>query len=385
LEESVIGAGQVTPVERDYLLRLCAYLTGSADAAEDLTQETLIEAWRHEHNLRDPNRRMAWLGGIARNVCKRWQRSRLAAVEQMDTLSHSDEPADTWDVEAELERAELARLLDRAMALLPNETRMVLVARFIEELPHGEIGQRLNLSEGTVKVRVHRGKIALKRLLTTQFATELDGYHVPAEGDAWQETRIWCMGCGSHRMLMRVATETDTVSFRCPGCDPLPQVSSNYPLSAPQFASVAPGVTRPSIILRRGQEWCREYFAGARAAGVLPCTRCGTPMRLEVIPPDESGLPKVLTDRIQAFCTSCGDGASVSRTGLVSVLPEVRELRQRETRVRLLPSRRLEAGGRPAVLTSIDSVAGSARIDVVTDVETYRVLTVQRGGLPAQF
>jgi hypothetical protein len=92
----------------------------------------------------------------------------------------------------------------------------------------------------------------------------------------------------------------------------------------------------------------------------------------------------MLTDRLQAMCDACGEGASISRTGLVTVLPEVRELRRRESRLRILPARRLEAGGRPAVVTSLGSVAGSARIDVVTDADTYRVITLRHGGLPEQ-
>ncbi len=55
--------------ERARLVRLCAYLTGDAQAAEDLAQETLVEAWRHAHKLHDPHGREPWLRAIARNVC----------------------------------------------------------------------------------------------------------------------------------------------------------------------------------------------------------------------------------------------------------------------------------------------------------------------------
>src|SRR5438067_13220890 len=62
--------------ERVRLVRLCASITGNADVAEDLAQETLLEAWRHEDRLRDPERFSQWLSGIARNVCLRWMRKR---------------------------------------------------------------------------------------------------------------------------------------------------------------------------------------------------------------------------------------------------------------------------------------------------------------------
>jgi RNA polymerase sigma-70 factor (ECF subfamily) len=384
VEEVGGGAGLVTPEERNQLLRLCTYLSGNADAAEDLVQETLLEAWRHEQRLRDPERRRAWLTGIARNVCKRWHRSRERVRDRLDTLTEADLPADDGDIEVQLEQDELAQLLDRALGLLPPDTRTILIARFIEELPHAEIAQRLRLTEGTVKVKVHRGKLALRKLLTSQFSPELEGYGVPGEDDVWQETQIWCMGCGSHRLRMRLSQERSTVSFRCPHCDRDPQVTSNFPLSAPQFASITPGVSRPGAIFRRGQDWSRVYFRDARQSGTLPCVICGGRMRVDVIAPGEDGLPPVLTDRLQAVCSVCDAGVSVSRTGLVTVLPEVRELRRRESRVRILPARHLEAEGRPAVVTSVGSVGGPARIDVVTDADTYRVITVGRGGLPEQ-
>src|SRR5437016_9913510 len=66
----------VSSEERTRLLRLCLAITGDVDAVEDLVQETLLEAWRHEHILRDATRRRQWLSGIARNVCLRWLRKR---------------------------------------------------------------------------------------------------------------------------------------------------------------------------------------------------------------------------------------------------------------------------------------------------------------------
>ena len=64
----------ISPQERTQLVRLCATMTGDSGAAEDLAQETLLEAWRHLEGLRDPQKRTQWLTGIARNVCRCWRR-----------------------------------------------------------------------------------------------------------------------------------------------------------------------------------------------------------------------------------------------------------------------------------------------------------------------
>ena len=51
----------VLHAEHVRLVRLCAYLSGDRDAADDLAQETLIEAWRQRHKLIDPDGAGAWL------------------------------------------------------------------------------------------------------------------------------------------------------------------------------------------------------------------------------------------------------------------------------------------------------------------------------------
>ena len=66
----------VLPSEWPRLVRLCAHFTGDRDAAEDLAQETLIEAWRHQDRLYDWHGYSSWLSAIARNLSLRWIRQR---------------------------------------------------------------------------------------------------------------------------------------------------------------------------------------------------------------------------------------------------------------------------------------------------------------------
>ena len=167
------------PEERDRLVRLCAFLSNDPDAAEDLAQETMLEAWRHLHKLRDPEGYRRWLSAIARNVCLRHGRRRgreLPRLVRPDDRTPPAAPdpadalADDFDLEVELERDELADLLDRALALLPAETRAVLVQRYVEESPHAEIAGRLGVSEDAVSMRLSRGKLALRRVLAADLA-----------------------------------------------------------------------------------------------------------------------------------------------------------------------------------------------------------------------
>jgi Sigma-70 region 2 len=77
--------------QRRPLVRLCAVLTGDRDAAEDLAQETLLEAWRNAHKLHDPSGAERWVAAIARptlNVCVA-----LIALAAIVALNAFREPA----------------------------------------------------------------------------------------------------------------------------------------------------------------------------------------------------------------------------------------------------------------------------------------------------
>lgn len=224
------GWDVLLPSERPRLVRLCAQITGDGEAAEDLAQETLIEAWRHTHKLHDHEGRWLWLTAIARNVCRRWTRGHVR--EQIYRLQplcddHAagsaveDAAIDACDVVQELERDELAHLLDRALALLPAPTRQALVARYIEELPHTEVAERLGLSEGAMTMRLQRGKLALRQMLTTDLRDEAATYGIIIGDSAgWADTRLWCTECGQHHLIGRFVTDRpDTaLTLRCPAC-----------------------------------------------------------------------------------------------------------------------------------------------------------------------
>ena len=90
---------QVFTEARPRLLRL-AHLNGmSPDMADDVVQETMMEAWRHIENLRDPQRFNAWLDGICRNVCRRYQTpdGALHLHESLSTLARDNETKNAAD------------------------------------------------------------------------------------------------------------------------------------------------------------------------------------------------------------------------------------------------------------------------------------------------
>ncbi len=351
-------------VPHAWLVRRCATLSGDADAAEDLAQDTLLEAWRHGERLTDPTGRDRWLAAIARNVCLRHRRrlGRDARVERLDpeaSLPSSD------DLEQELERVELLALLERALALLSPSTREVLLARFVEERPHAEIAERLGITEDAALMRVTRAKAALRRVLAGPLRASA-AEHV--RHDEWSATRLWCTGCGRARLTMR--RDDAAITFRCTACHPDAPVSQ-VPLRNPFFADIG-ALTRPSAILARLEQRVQAYFA-AGAARVVPCTRCGGNARIDAIARDDLGTKPLLHGAL-ARCDACGEQAWSSVSGLGLSTPSVRSFRRAHPRVTTIPARDIDRGGRPAMVVRYDDVAGTASAEVVFDRATLRVI-----------
>lgn len=382
-----MGMGHTEPVsamedsmtlERARLVRLCTHLTGDRHIAEDLAQETLLEAWRNAHKLRDPDKRPQWLAGIARNVCSSSARSR---GRDLPRLAHPDDPentADDLDVEIELERDELARLLDRALELLPPMTRDILVERYLRESSHAEIAERMGLSEGAVSMRLTRGRLLLRRAITTGLRDEAEAYGFSnSMSDEWRETRIWCHQCGQRKLMARVPQAPGTVSFRCPACHPAPDtVGSEYRLANAHFACLVGDLVQPQSILNRVTAWAHDYYMQALMVGVVACTNCGRPTRLHM------HLPTKVPDRtgdlrgVHARCEACGEYVSSSAKGLITSLPEVQRFRRDHFRIRTLTDHEIDAAGQAAVVTRFEAVASSARLDVVSLRDTFQVIGI---------
>lgn len=381
-----VAAVDTLSAERAMLVRFCARYSGSADAAEDLAQQTLLEALRRQHQLRDPEARRGWLLAIARTTCLDWGRARSRDLARCANLSVAErgEPedvlADSFDLELELDRADLARLLDRAMALLPPGTRDALVWKYVEESPQAEVAERLGLSEGAVEARLHRGKLALRKVLTTHLADEAAAHGLaPADGAAWQETRIWCPACGQRHLLGRF-TDARELRLDCPGCtgpSGMPVVNSRgIELSCGvESADLFAGINGFKPALNRVLAATHGFYARGIAGRTVRCYRCGGDARLR--PSRWEGSAR--GHYVRTECRSCGwtDGiGSVVWRALER--PEGRAFWREHGRIRMLPDREVDAAGGPAIVSTLESVTGAGTLEVIFVRDTLEVLAVHR-------
>ena len=122
--------------DRASLLRAFTAWCGDPAVAEDLTQETVFEAWRSTRVPDDPEGWRPWLFGIARNVLLRWRRaeslhrSRVVAAPESD--AHLMLAADPWNLDDLLSRSDIVEVLDAALARIPAASRQALMLRYID-------------------------------------------------------------------------------------------------------------------------------------------------------------------------------------------------------------------------------------------------------------
>ena len=214
--------GLITAMDKDHrrLVRLCARLTNQHQVAQDLAQETLVEAWRHREKWTGSGSAYAWLSRIALNVCWRWRRrqGRDARFLNPTPVEELNLRAPTLDGQEELDRAELLSLLDRSLALLPPATRALLTAKYVDGLPLSELSERFDATTGALAVRLHRGRQALQDILQTHFRDEAVAYGLATREEvAWVDTNIWCAGCGQAR-LQALRHPQNYFLLRCPSC-----------------------------------------------------------------------------------------------------------------------------------------------------------------------
>jgi len=360
----------VLATERPRLVAFCARVSGSWDAAEDLAQETLLEAWRVRDRLHDLDGLTPWLTAIARNVCLRWRRSKGRESGYLVYGEAFSDALEIWSAEVGdgvatiVERPEVSASLKQALATLPAVTRAALIGSYVDETPLAELATQLGLSEGALRVRLHRGKLALREALTTAHDANKQG--------GWQTTRIWCPFCGRRRLGVWLDRSTGTFMFRCAGPCANEMDVLGYASSSPlvdQFSSPKSLLTRHCLDLG-------DHYRAALDVGRTECLRCGHEIATQQWLPGQSSPSPTLLYGIHLNCFACQAMGNGSPWHLSLDTPEAQRFWRRHPRMRALPTREIETAGRPALVIGYESVTGGERLEIVADRATYQTLRV---------
>lgn len=164
--EEAIGLLQNTVYS--FSMKVC----GHPEDAEDTMQEVLSRSLVHLAKVHDPQALAVWLYTVTRNRCWRMRRKNANAptnILSLDELMPSDEelgllikdPGES--PEGNLLHAEQHQILHQAILRIPATLRIVLVLHDMEELTTEQVAQILDLRQGTVRIRLHRARLSVRK------------------------------------------------------------------------------------------------------------------------------------------------------------------------------------------------------------------------------
>lgn len=164
--EEAIGLLQDTVYS--FSMKVC----GHPEDAEDTMQEVLSRSIGHLAKIETPEQMAVWLYTVTRNRCWRMRRKGTHAPAHMLSLDELMPSGDELGLllqdaakgpESSLLHAEQHHLLHQAILLIPAPLRIVLVLHDMEELTTEQIAQVLQLQPGTVRVRLHRARLSVRK------------------------------------------------------------------------------------------------------------------------------------------------------------------------------------------------------------------------------
>ncbi len=163
-----------------FSMKMC----GHREDAEDTAQDVLFRSMKHLARFSDPAALAAWLYTVTRNRCRRTRRPHAepsAKAYSLDELMPDSAELQQLLVdtsaspESALMRNEHHNLLHQAVLRLPSTLRFVLVLHDMEDLDTGQVAQILDLQPGTVRVRLHRARLTVRK----EMQLILDGNPAP--------------------------------------------------------------------------------------------------------------------------------------------------------------------------------------------------------------
>ncbi|MCA9166202.1 MAG: sigma-70 family RNA polymerase sigma factor [Planctomycetales bacterium] len=167
LQGDATAFGHLVQAHQDRLYRTLLHVCGSSQDAEDVAQEAFIQAYRKLSAFAGKSEFYTWIYRIAINLWisrRRRQRSECS-LDELRERQGAEPPAVEAAPGGNLERLEQIDQVRQALDRLSEDYRTILVLRELEGRDYEQLSQDLELPLGTVRSRLHRARLELKRHL----------------------------------------------------------------------------------------------------------------------------------------------------------------------------------------------------------------------------
>lgn len=379
---------QLLAASRPQLLRIAQALGNAPDVAEDITQETCLEALRHLDRVYSLAGFDQWLNEICRNVCRRHahaqgiQQRHQVAMASWD--SGDDGELDIADLSAtdpfaELDRQDLALVLDRALGYLPGKAREAVELCYLAEVPQREAAARLGLTIKALETRLIRARRQLREVLSGALrddAMALDLLPSAEPSLGWRETRIWCNECG-HAYLRGIfepmADGHINFRMRCTLCSPHSDIDMTDTAGFVPLEDLCS--FRPA--LKRVEHIKLPYYQQGLAGMEHRCWQCHQSAQLRIMAAD--ALPLLVSAGRYYVVQQCANGhrwiCQAARIARYSH-PLLERFAAAHPRWIDEPETPMEYQGQPALRFRMVAVTSAARCTYLAHAQTLRVLAV---------
>jgi len=146
------------------MYNICFMMMNNREEAEDILQDSFIDAFTQLSSFKFDSTFGAWLKKIVINKCINAHKKKKADIVYFENLNYfeiKDEEINFNDIELSIQK------IKKAMKNLPNGGRMIFSLYLLEGYDHAEIAQILNITESTSKTQYMRAKNRIKELIIT--------------------------------------------------------------------------------------------------------------------------------------------------------------------------------------------------------------------------
>ena len=146
------------------LIKVAYHITGNIDVSEELCQEAFVKYISRSSVIPTIEQSKYWLIRVVKNLCYNYVKRKgreSRAVDKIKLMPAAEFP----DGEQEMLNREKVETVQKALMEMPLNLRTVLILKEYGRLSYREIGSILKITEGNVKVRVHRARACLSEIL----------------------------------------------------------------------------------------------------------------------------------------------------------------------------------------------------------------------------